>query len=161
MAWSMINFSGEEIVKLAVSIEQQGQKFYEIAVDKIDDPAVKVMFTYLAGEEKQHISDFEALGVGLGREFIPNESYTNEYSDYMHALIDNHVFNHDNIEKMAAGITAAKEALDLALRFEKDSILIFQELYNVVDASGKDIIGKLIEQEKQHIRQLATSATLK
>ncbi len=156
MAWSMINFSGEEIVKLAVAIEQQGQKFYEIAVGKVDGIEIKAMFTALAGEEKQHISDFEALGAGLGQEFFPNESYVSEYSNYIQALIDNHVFNHDNIDKLAAGVTTAREALAVALQFEKDSILIFQELYNVVDASGKDIIGKLIEQEKQHIHKLST-----
>lgn len=161
MAWSIINFSGEEIVKLAVAIEQQGQKFYEIAVDKVDDPKIKAMFTGLAGEEKQHISDFEKLGAGLEQGFVPNESYVNEYSDYMHALIDNHVFNHDNIDKLAAGVTTSREALAVALQFEKDSILIFQELYNVVDAAGKDIIGKLIEQEKQHIHKLTTGGLAK
>ncbi|KAF1085728.1 Rubrerythrin [Sporotomaculum syntrophicum] len=156
MAWSVINFSGEEIVKLAVAVEQQGQKFYEIAVDKVGDPEIKEMFTALASEEKQHIIDFEALGIGLGQEFVPNESYVNEYSNYMHALIDNHVFNHDNVDKLAAGVTTVREALAVAMQFEKDSILIFQELYNVVDASGKDIIGKIIDQEKQHIRKIAT-----
>lgn len=156
MAWSITDFSGEEIVRLAVTIEKQGQKFYEIAAGKIDDPEIKGIFEYLAGEEKQHISDFESLGDKLSKDFTPNESYVGEYSDYIKALIDNHVFNHDNIDKLVDGITVTREALAIALRFEKDSILIFQELYNVVDDSGREIIGKLINQEKQHIRKLAT-----
>ncbi|TYO94737.1 ferritin-like domain-containing protein [Desulfallas thermosapovorans] len=156
MAWSITNFSGEEIVRLAVTIEKQGQKFYEIAAGKVDDPEIKGIFEYLAGEEKQHISDFESLGAKLSNDFTPNESYVGEYSDYIKALIDNHVFNHDNIDKLIDGITVTREALAIALRFEKDSILIFQELYNVVDDSGREIIGKLINQEKQHIRKLAT-----
>ncbi len=156
MAWSITKFSGEEIVKLAVEIEKQGQKFYEIAAARVTDPEIKSIFEFLAGEEKQHISDFEKLGETLPRDFTPNESYVGEYGDYIKALIDNHVFNHDNIEKFLPDISVPREALAVAFRFEKDSILIFQELYNVVDDKGKEVLGKLIEQEKQHIRKLAT-----
>lgn len=155
MAWSIINFNGEEIIRLAVEIENQGQKFYEIAAAKVDDPEVKAIFEFLAKEESQHIVDFKSLGEKLPGDFTPNESYVGEYGDYIKALIDNHIFNHNNIDKFVNNITVAREALAVAFRFEKDSILIFQELYNVVDENGKKIIGKLIEQEKQHIRKLA------
>lgn len=155
MAWSIINFIGEEIVKLAVEIEKQGQKFYKIAAEQVDDPKVKEIFEILAQEESQHINDFESLGEKLSQNFTPNESYVGEYGDYLKALINNHVFNHNNIEKFVNNIKVSREALAVALRFEKDSILIFQELYTMADDSGKEIISKLIEQEKLHIRKLA------
>lgn len=155
MSWSITKFSGEEIVRLAVEIEKQGRRFYEIAATKVTDPEVKAVFEYLAGEEAQHVADFETLGAKLPRDFVPNESYVGEYGDYIRALINNHIFNHDNIEKLLPGVSVAREALAIAFRFEKDSILIFQELYNVVDDTGKEVLGKLIEQEKQHIKKLA------
>ncbi|MFA7467349.1 MAG: ferritin family protein [Desulfotomaculaceae bacterium] len=156
MAWSITKFNGTEIVRLAVEIEKQGQKFYEIAAAQVDDDEVKKIFELLSGEEKQHIVDFESLGANLPSDFILNESYVGEYGDYLKALVDNHVFNHDNIEKLLPNISVAREALAVAFRFEKDSILIFQELYNLVDEAGKVVLGKLIEQEKLHIRKLAT-----
>jgi len=156
MAWSITKFNGEEIVRLAVEIEKQGQKFYEIAAARVDDAEVKEIFKLLIDEEKQHIADFEGLGAQLPSDFVPNESYVGEYGDYIKALIDNHVFNHNNIEKFIPNISVAREALAVAFRFEKDSILIFQELYKVVDDAGKEVLGKLIEQEKQHIKKLAT-----
>lgn len=159
MAWSLTKFSGEEIVRLAVDIEKQGQKFYEIAATKIDDPEVKEMFEFLAQEESQHINDFKALGDSLSGDFTPNESYVGEYSDYIKALIDNHVFNHNNIEKFLENLSSASEALAIAFRFEKDSILIFQELCNVVNEEGKKIVDELVEQEKQHIRKLSSKAS--
>lgn len=155
MAWSITKFSGEEIVRLAVEIEKQGQKFYELAAAKFDDPEIKAVFNYLAGEESRHITDFASLGEKLPGDFTPNESYIGEYGDYIKALIDNHVFNHNNIDKFLDNLTVAREALAVAFRFEKDSILIFQELSKVVDAAGKEVIDQLIEQEKQHIRKLA------
>jgi len=156
MAWSITKFNAEEIIGLAVEIEKQGQKFYEIAAAQVEDAEVKKIFELLVGEEKQHIADFESLGAQLPSDFVPNESYVGEYGDYIKALIDNHVFNHNNIEKFIPGISVAREALAVAFRFEKDSILIFQELYKVVDDAGKEVLGKLIEQEKQHIKKLAT-----
>ncbi|SFG58667.1 Rubrerythrin [Desulfotomaculum arcticum] len=155
MSWSITKFSGDEIIKLAVEIEKQGQKFYEISAQQVDDPEVRKIFELLAGEEDKHITDFAKLGEKLPHDFTPNESYLGEYGNYVKALIDNHVFNHANIEKLAAKATVAREALAIAFRFEKDSILIFQELYNMVDAAGKEMLAGLIEQEKQHIRKLA------
>lgn len=156
MAWSITKFNGEEIVRLAVEIEKQGQKFYELAAARVEDDEVKKIFESLAGEEKQHIVDFEGLGAKLPGEFKPNESYVGEYGDYIKALIDNHVFNDNNVEQFVPNISVTREALAVAFRFEKDSILIFQELYNLVDDAGKEVLGKLIDQEKQHIRKLAT-----
>ncbi len=156
MAWNITKFNGEEIVRLAVEIEKQGQRFYELAAAQVEDAEVKKVFESLAGEEKQHIADFEGLGAKLPAEFTPNESYVGEYGDYIKALIDNHVFNNNNVEKMVPTISVTREALAVAFRFEKDSILIFQELYNLVDDAGKEVLGKLIDQEKQHIRKLAT-----
>jgi len=43
----------------------------------------------------------------------------------------------------------------VALRFEKDSIMIFQEFMKVVDEPGRIIVQKLIDQEKEHIGLLA------
>lgn len=156
MAWSITKFNGEEIVRLAVEIEKQGQRFYELAAARVEDAEVKKTFELLAGEEKQHIVDFEGIGSNLPDDFTPNESYMGEYGDYIKALIDNHVFNNNNVEKLVPNISVTREALAVAFRFEKDSILIFQELYNLVDDAGKNVLGKLIEQEKQHIRKLAT-----
>lgn len=155
MSWSITKFSGDEIIKLAVEIEKQGQQFYEISAQQVDDPEVRKIFELLAGEEDKHITDFVKLGAKLPHDFTPNESYLGEYGNYVKALIDNHVFNHANIEKLAVKATVAREALAIALRFEKDSILIFQELYNMVGAAGKEMLAGLIEQEKQHIRKLA------
>ncbi|MCL2336125.1 MAG: ferritin family protein [Firmicutes bacterium] len=156
MAWDITKFNGEEIVRLAVGIEKEGQKFYELAAARVEDDEVKKIFQLLAGEEKQHIIDFEGLGAKLPKEFTPNESYVGEYGDYIKTLIDNHIFNNNNVEKLVPSVSVAREALAVAFRFEKDSILIFQELYNLVDDSGKEVLAKLINQEKQHIKKLAT-----
>lgn len=155
MAWSILKFSGEEIIDLAVEIERAGKSFYDAASKKVEDPEISALFKSLGREEEKHIGDFQALGQKLSKDFAPNESYVGEYGDYIKAIIENHVFNVNNVETLVGNVEVAREALAVALRFEKDSILIFQEFLNVVDDSGREIVNDLIEQEKKHIGMLA------
>ncbi len=155
MVWSILKFSGDEIIRLAIDIEKAGKAFYEAAAQMVTDSEIKALFKALAGEEDKHISDFQALGANFKNDITPNESYAGEYGDYLKAIIDNHVFNINNVESLIKDVVVAREALAVALRFEKDSILIFQEFLNGVDESGREAVQGLIEQEKAHIRMLA------
>ncbi|MFZ5642622.1 MAG: ferritin-like domain-containing protein [Bacillota bacterium] len=154
MAWSILTFTGKEIIELATEIEKAGKAFYEAASRKVEDPEVSALFKALGNEEEKHIGDFRALEKYLDGGFDPEESYPGEYRDYLKAIIDNHVFNINNVESLVKNVVVAREALAVALRFEKDSILIFQEFLKVVDESGRDIVQKLIDQEKEHIGML-------
>ncbi|MDK2820845.1 MAG: hypothetical protein PWP31_810 [Clostridia bacterium] len=158
MAWSIVKFSGEEIINLAIEIEKAGKTFYEAMKQKVDNPEFKELFAFLAGEEEQHVADFEKLGEKLTRDVVPNESYVGEYGDYLRAVIDSHIFNQKNVDELVKDIVDIREALAIAFRFEKDSIMIFQEFYNGADESGKEVIGKLIDEERKHIKKLSAVA---
>ncbi|MCL5058173.1 MAG: ferritin family protein [Actinobacteria bacterium] len=155
MSWSILDFTGGEIIDLATEIEKAGKSFYEAAAHKVEVPEVSALFKALGNEEDKHIRDFQALKDHLEGSFAPEESYPGEYRDYLKAIIDNHVFNIKNVEELVRGVVVAREALAVALRFEKDSILIFQEFMKVVDEPGRAIVQKLIDQEKEHIGLLA------
>ena len=155
MTWSILKFTGEEIIDLAVKIEKAGKTFYEKALNKVDDADAREMFSYLAREEEKHISAFEKLGAKLAKEVVPNESYVGEYGDYLKSIIDTHVFNQNNVDDLVKDIKTFREALAIAFRFEKDSIIIFQEFWNTVDSTGKEIIGELIAEEKEHIKKIS------
>lgn len=155
MSWSILNFTGDEIIELATEIEKAGKTFYEAAAQKVDHTDASALFKALGNEEDKHIKDFQALKSNLNRGFSPEESYPGEYREYLKAIVDSHVFNLKNVDELVKDVVVAREALAVALRFEKDSILIFQEFMNVVDDMGKDIVQNLIDQEKEHIRLLA------
>jgi len=155
MTWSILKFTGEEIIDLAVKIEKAGKTFYEKALNKVDDADAREMFSYLAREEEKHISAFEKLGAKLAKEVVPNESYVGEYGDYLKSIIDTHVFNQNNVDDLVKDIKTFREALAIAFRFEKDSIIIFQEFLSSVDSTGKEIIGELIAEEKEHIKKIS------
>ena len=55
---------------------------------------------------------------------------------------------------MAGRIKTEKEAIELGIGFEKDSILFYQEMKKFVLTSEQNIIEKLLEEEKEHLRKL-------
>ena len=157
MAWSLIEFSAEEIIKLATDIEKSGYNFYSTLAAKVENAKAKVAFQFLADEEGQHIKDFESIGVDLAKEFVVDEKYSGEYKEYLDSLIESHIFNQSDIEDMSSmfnKISDVRDALDIALRFEKDSIIIFQSFLTVVGEKGKAIISRLIDEERGHIKKL-------
>lgn len=154
MSWSLVNYTGEEIIELALEMERSGKAFYEKAVPYAEGAKLKEMLGYLAKEEEKHIAEFQKLGDKLSKEFVPNESYVGEYGEYLKAMINSHIFNVSNLEDLIKGIKTDREILNFALSFEKDSIVIFQEFVNFVNTTGHEIIKQLINEEKGHIKKI-------
>ncbi|WP_088227590.1 ferritin family protein [Desulfosporosinus sp. FKB] len=154
MSWSIVNFTGEEIIKLALEMEKSGKEFYEKALSYAQDLQVKEVLVYLAKEEEKHLKDFEKLGERLSKEFMPNESYAGEYGDYLKSIVNNHIFNLNNVEDLVKGIKTDLDILHFAQSFEKDSIMIFQEFENFVNNAGKDTVKDLVNEEKEHIKKI-------
>lgn len=154
MSWSIINFTGEEIIKLALEMEKTGKEFYEKAIAYAKGAQLKEILAYLSKEEEKHIKDFEKIGEKLSQEFEPNESYAGEYGDYLQSIISNHIFNLNNVEDLVKKIKSDRDILQFALSFEKDSIMIFQEFNHLVTVTGRDVIKDLINEEKGHIKKI-------
>ncbi|MDR3539635.1 MAG: ferritin family protein [Desulfosporosinus sp.] len=154
MSWSLINFSGEEIIELALEMERSGKTFYEKAIPYAEGAKLKDMLNYLSKEEEKHIADFGKLAEKLSKEFVPNESYVGEYGDYLKSMIHSHIFNLSNVEDLVKEIKTNQEILRFALNFEKDSILIFQEFANLVNKAGNELLQQLINEEKGHIKKI-------
>ncbi len=53
----------------------------------------------------------------------------------------------------AARAKDEKAAIDFALTFEKDTLLFFYQIRDLVKASGREVIDAIIEAEKEHIRK--------
>jgi len=83
------------------------------------------------------------------------ESYFDEYREYLESIVNLHLFQGKKVEEIAAKITDANEALKFALEFEKDSLLFFLELKNLVDDKDKAMVDKLINEERGHVLKLS------
>lgn len=148
-------FSGREIVELGIQIEKNGRDFYEGVSKKAKDLAAKDKFIYLAKQEEEHIQVFQNI-LEKTPAYDPAESYSGEYLAYMKALASEHIFTKENKGKEVAGnIKNEREAIDLAIGFEKESIIFYGAMKKTVAAEQLNILDELIKQEQGHLAQLA------
>jgi len=148
-------FSGSELLEIAVGIERNGMAFYQALADKTGKKDVKDIYSYLAGEEKKHLDTFQGMSDSLGQA-KPQETYTEEYMLYLKSLIDNVVFsNVTEAQQKAARVFNEIEAVDTGIQAEKDSILFYTELQNLVREMDRKVILNIVDEEKKHLRQLS------
>jgi len=148
-------FAGREIVEISVQIEKNGMDYYNALIKKTKNMKAKEVFKYLAGEEEKHIIIFKNILDALEK-YEPQEVVTDEYFAYMNALASEHVFTIKNKGLDMAGKTKSdKEAIRLGIGFEKDSIIFYEGMKNVVPERDKKTVDAVIEQEKTHLRKLS------
>jgi rubrerythrin len=149
-----IFFAGSEIVELGIQIEKNGRDFYNILADRSKIQKAKEIFHYLAGEEEKHIATFKKI-LDSVHKYEPPESYPGEYFAYMSALASQHIFTQkDKGKEIAQGIKSDKEAVDLGIGFEKDSVLFYVGIKRVVPEYDHRVIEELIMQEQTHLETL-------
>lgn len=148
-------FHASEIAGAAVEIERRGQSFYNMVASGAKDPEVKRFFEYFAGEEARHEQIFELLRDRLGKAELPAWATAEEYVQYLSALIDSHSLFSDTQAKMViSGDLDKRQAVRMAMSFEKDTILFFYEMKELLPASEKAIVDECIAEEKRHLKQL-------
>ena len=147
-------FAGSELLEIAMGIERNGMAFYQALADKTGKSDVKDIYTYLAGEEKKHLDTFQGMSGSLGQVKLP-ETYTEEYMLYLKSLVDSVVFsNITEAQQKAAKVSSEIEAVDIGIQAEKDSILFYIELQNLVRERDSKVVLKILDEEKNHLRQL-------
>ena len=154
----IFNFNAAEVFDIAINIEENGKQFYDRSREIVKDPEVIKLFEELAREEITHKEKFQTLKSQLpasaasGAVFDPNH----ELDLYLKMMADQHVFiTSESLQAQLGGIKDARDALRLAVEFEKDSVIFFLTLQEATDgAKDKDFIGSLIKEEQEHLRRL-------
>ncbi len=150
-----ISFSGSELVDIAIGIERNGITFYDVMARSTKNAVTRDFFQYLADTEREHIKIFQGMLAEADTWQMP-ALYAQEYDDYLRALVDSSIFSDEKITSVVA--TEANnyiQALELAIGAEKDSILFYNEMKEVISQRAKDILDKIITEEKSHLKKLS------
>ncbi|MBL7136828.1 MAG: ferritin family protein [Candidatus Marinimicrobia bacterium] len=150
----MSMFNSSEIYQFAIKIEENGEKFYRQMTEKLDDPKVKELFTFLANEEVDHKRTFEKM-LSKFEDYTPVESYPGEYFAYLKAYADNLVFGFKRFDDDISKIEDAASAVQFAIGKELDTIMYFQEMKNIVPKSELNRINAIINEERKHVVKLS------
>ncbi|MFH1868457.1 MAG: ferritin family protein [Candidatus Omnitrophota bacterium] len=149
-----VHFAGSEIVELGIQVEVNGKEFYDGIAEKSKNPDAKKVFSSLAMEEEKHVEDFKKILDPVSK-YEPVESYPEEYFSYINAVAREHIFTKkDKGREIAKAVSTDKQAIEMAIGFEKDSILFYEGVKRIVPEHDKKLLDKLIEQEKIHLQKL-------
>ncbi len=152
-------FNAGEVFKIALKIEDNGRLFYEKAAARPFPEAVKQLFQNLAKEEIGHKAIFQKFLNDLPPSATAATVWDpdNELDQYLKMMADQHVFNRPaaELEALAAGQDNYREAVQLAMSFERDSIVFFLELAESSDNDeSRAWIGRLVGEERKHLKRL-------
>jgi len=150
-----ISFSGSELINIAIGIERRGIAFYDIMTRSTGNAIARDVFQYLADMERQHAQIFQGMLSEADKYQIP-ETYAAEYAAYLQALVDSAVFTDDFVtSEMATKTNSDIEAMELAIEAEKDSLLFYDEMRDIMPQRAQPTVNKIIAEEKSHLRQLS------
>ena len=138
------DFDELEVLKIAMKIELDGEKFYTSVLNKTSDERVKRTFKRLAEDERAHYEKFKGLfEVELRNRGVEPDSVDSE--EGLFTYVKTGIFS-DNAE--------AKNVKDAVLSgeiVELRSILFYKELLKNSKSDGnKQMLNEILEQEQMH-----------
>ncbi|MDR2488865.1 MAG: ferritin family protein [Desulfovibrio sp.] len=145
-----------DAIAAAVEIERRGHAFYTSVRDKAEKPKDKEFFAFMAEEEKRHEAIFLDMFKRTGGLRVPEGSSQQEYLDYLTVLLTHHSLFVPGLESRIL-----ETPLHAAMQFEKDTLLFFIELEEMVPAAEKNVVRACADEERRHLRMLGTIRHLK
>ncbi len=152
----MAVLTAAEALRWALEIEKNGEVFYNAVAAKSADSEVKALFEDLAAQERGHYRVFQKML----EEVKPDPDLSNvdydEYQAYLQVALADALFAGPD-----KGLTLAKQAQDretalrAAMGFEKDTLLFFYDLREMVGEAERGAVSDILLEEKSHLRRLA------
>ncbi|MFH1283082.1 MAG: ferritin family protein [bacterium] len=147
----------QEIISVAVKIEEEGAEFYRKTGQKSKNPLVAATFEFLANEEDKHVKLF--------KEYAQNKKNIN-----VQALEHAHISPRDGIKKIfdekskqriqniASKDSDKVDAYNEGIKIEQKSYQLYKSHINTVDREDeKRLLQYLCDQESSHLEILQGS----
>jgi rubrerythrin len=146
--------SASTVLRWAMEIEENGESFYKAVAAQSTNRDVKLLFEDLAYQEARHFRTFSRMLERVPEAELPDSDYEG-YRNYLNTALSNALFaGPDKGMKMAQAAGNEEAALKAAIAFEKDTLLFFYDVRDMVPPMHKDSISALIQEETNHVRQL-------
>lgn len=151
-------YNADEVYEIGEQIERDGRRFYLKAAEQVEEAEVKELLTELADMEKDHEKLFHDMRVEMQQAGGPQIQFDPDQDAprYLQATAETHVFNvHKDLAQSLTGNESAEEILRIAIGFEKDTVVFFLGMKDLVPGDlGEEKIDWLVKQEMSHITTL-------
>jgi rubrerythrin len=147
--------TAEELFQIAIQLESYGQSYYLELADQITDPKLSELFDSLAGEEEQHYKQFTDYYKQATQKDWQISKVDEETVDYIEALLGVRMFPPDkDVSMQAAAVHSTRDVLNTALAMEKDALLFYRELVEMISSELCPAVRMIINEERNHITRL-------
>lgn len=145
---------GEDILDFAIEIEKNGYAFYTETAKKFENLKTIKLFHILAEQELKHEMFFKQLK-DKQPQFEPSETLEASWEIFKREFLHTYMFG-DSTEthNRIKSVGSIEEAIDLAINFEKDTVVLYSSIKKHIKNDGQDLIDKIINQELGHIGRL-------
>jgi len=148
------SFNANEILKMAEQIERNGARFYRSAADAGFDQQISDKLLELAEMEDAHEKTFATMRGELGSRETESLVFDpdGETEHYLMAMADSNIFDQivDPSEQVRG--KTIEQVLKIALATEKESILFYLGLKNLVpERLGKGKVEGIVKEEMSHV----------
>jgi rubrerythrin len=152
-----ISFTVDEIFEMAEQIERNGSVFYREAARKTGDKDTQKMFMNLAAMEDGHLKIFQDMRKQLDASDKEQTTFDPEGEAilYLQAMADSHGTEGkiDRLNKLTGNETA-REIFGIAIDAEKNSIVFYTALKELVPSTGITTVENIISEELGHLAVL-------
>ena len=145
-----------ELLKMAIRDEETGMEFYQVLADKTEDEALRKKFLEIREQEIGHAERFREMVEGLG-DYVPREEVPGDYEHYYESFLSKRDYmNPDDAVELARKTKTDEEAIRFALSQEKDTLLFFIEMKELVPSNQhRDLVQAVIHEERTHVIDLS------
>ena len=136
-----------EVIKFAIEKEQESFELYQKLEKETTNEKIKLIFQRLAKEETKHKAFYADFLAKITPQQSPGVKEDEEYQAYMEELIA----SSRTIPPLASSdFKNTLKVLDYAIAREKDSVLFYSGLKNVVPIAARNDIDTIIREEERH-----------
>ncbi len=150
-----LNFTFDELIELALKMEEEGISFYRSLAEREEEPRKKELFMGLAEMEKEHFSTFQKMRQELGSRSL--DELTDPQGEavlYLGAMVKGKIFKPEQRPEIDK-FTSMEEILNFAIEREKDSVVYYLGFMEAMKDEGEqEKLRKIIRQELGHIAEL-------
>ena len=141
-----------DIIDLAIQIEQNAEKVYRNAQNKISNPSLTALLKWLADEEIGHAKSFSDLRKKISTP-IKDPKVEELGKALLSDVLGRQSFSLDDAK--FSKIRQLEELLSLAIEFEKDKVMFYNLLQPFIeDKATLDFLESIIREENEHIQRL-------
>jgi rubrerythrin len=146
-------FTMSEIIEFAIRIEENGEKVYRDASEKVSEPSLVSLLQWLADEEAEHVQWFSELK-GTVQEESVDPKVGEMGQSLLLGIVGDQTFSLKEWD--LSKIADLKEVLKIALGFEKDTVIFYEMMGSFIqEDAALAKLDQIIQEEKRHVRTLS------